>query len=446
MKAVARLVFTYFTGAPLLRACTFVGLALIALDLYFVATQPGPGEKLWLAVLGLIFLFVGSSLMPVTFGRLARSHSIGVLPGGRFKLLLSAFITILLVALPVGLLSQGMSISGANGSLPELMKDPRVRDFVLGVAALTFTSAVLFAGWLYLAIWFLTSQRNLAGLFKGLLVVMLLIFAPARDIHDFTVSLIWNLQQIAVLWFVFGAGFLLWPRFKAARARRTRERFAGLARVLTGRTAGREFDVLLGTANPWLLVAALALPLLLMVRLVGEVPSAWLFFLTIFSGVTGAFSGQAAERSRALWLRGSWSRAELFVAVERSIWRHNAYVLGALVLVIVWIGLDAEFPPVLLAAGFSLVMLGAVLSTYLGLMITRGLRWPEIVAGVVVMFSLMALGMLAGFETVDLTTVFALEACMIALAMAFRFIARRRWMQIDWMVCRPDRALTARGA
>jgi len=446
MKAVARLVWTYFTGTPVLRACTFTGLALIALDLYFVLTQPASGEKLWLAFLGLIILFVGSSLMPVTFGRLARSHSVGVLPGGRLKLLASAFIAILLVALPVGILSQGVVISGARGSLPELMKDPRMRDFILGVAAVTFTSAVLFASWMYLAMWFLTSQRNMAGLFKGLLVIMLVIFAPARELQDFTVSLTWNLQQIAVLWFVFGAGFLLWPRFKAVRARRAHERFAGLARVFTGRMAGREFDVLLGTANPWLLVAALALPLLLMARLVGDVPSAWVFFLTIFSVVTGAYSGQAAERSRALWLRGDWSRAELFVAVERSIWRHNAHVLGALVLAIVGIGLYAGFPTVLLAAGFSVVVLGAVLSTYLGLMITRGLRWLEIVAGVVVMISLMGLGMVLGFEKVGLTTVFALEACMIALAMAFRYIARRRWTQLDWMVCRPDRTLTARGA
>jgi len=445
MKAVARLVWAYFTGTPVLRACTIVGLALIAIDLYVVATQPGSGQKLWLAVLGLIFFFVGSSLMPVTFGRLARSHSVGVLPGGRVKLLLSAFITILLVALPVGILSPASFIS-ANSSLPELMKDPRVRDFVLEVTALMFSSAVLFAGWMYLALWFLTSQRDMAGLFKGLIVIMLVIFSPAREIHDFNVSLTWNLQQIAILWFVFGAGFLLWPRFKAVRARRNREWFAGLTRVFTGRTVGREFDVLLGTANPWLLVAVLALPLLLMVRLMGQVPSAWLFFLTIFSGLTGAYSGQAAERSRALWLRGHWSRVELFVAVERSIWRHNAHVLGALVLVIVGMGLYAGFPPVLVAAGFSLVLLGTVLSTYLGLMITRGLRWVEIVAGVVVMLSLMALAMLVGFEDVDLTTVFALEVCMIALAIAFRSVARRRWTRIDWMECRPDRALTARGA
>jgi len=445
MKAVARLVWSYFTGSPVLRAFTLIGSTLLLIDFYLLMTQPWSDEKLWLAIVGLILLFIGSSLMPLMFGRLARSHSVGVLPGGRLKLLVSAYITILLVALPVGVLSPASLIS-ASISLPEIMKDPRMRGFVIEVAALTFTSAVLFAGWMYLAMWFLTSQRNMAGLFKGLLVIMLVVFAPAQEIRDFTVSLTWNLQQLAVAWTVFGAGFLLWPRFKAARARRNRERFAGLIRLFTGRAAGREFDVLLGTSNPWLLVAALALPLLLMTRFVGDIPSVWLYFLTIFSAVTGAFSGQAAERSRALWLRGNWSRPELFAAVERSVWRHNAHVLGALILLTMGIGAYAHFPAAMLASGLPLLMLGTMLSTYLGLMITRGLRWLEIVCGVVVMLLLMVLAMLVAREIVDLSAVFALEAGLVVLAVSLRSVARRRWTQIDWMVCRPDRALATRDA
>ncbi len=445
MKAVARLVFSYFTGSPVLRACTVGGLALVVLDFYLVVTRPWSDEQVWLAILGLMFFFVGSSLMPLMFGRLARSHSVGLLPGGRYKLLLSAFITIALVALPVGILSPTAMLS-RNGIFAEIMKHPQARDFAIEVAALTFSSAVLFASWMYLAMWFLTSQRNMAGLFKGLLVVMLVMFAPARDIHDFTVSLNWNLVQIAIIWFVFGVGFLLWPRFKSARARRTGERFPDLAGVLSGRTAGREFDVLLGTSNPWLLVAALALPLVLMTRFVQETPSVWVYFLTIFSAVTGAYSGQAAERSRALWLRGDWSREALFSLVERSVWRHNAHVLGALVLVIFGVGLSAGFPATLLAAAVPLLVLGTVLSTYLGLMLTRGLRWLEIVTGVGVMVLLMVLAVLVVRESVDITTVLATEVGLAVFAIVLRFAARRRWLQLDWMMCRPERAMTARGA
>ena len=116
MKAVARLVWTYFTGTPVLRAFTFGGLVLIAVDLYVLVTQPQSGEMLWLAVLGLIAFFFGSSLMPVMFGRLARSHSIGVLPGGRVKLLVSAFVTIVLVALPVGVMAPAAFVIGQRQS------------------------------------------------------------------------------------------------------------------------------------------------------------------------------------------------------------------------------------------------------------------------------------------------------------------------------------------
>jgi MFS family permease len=445
MKAIARLVFSYFTGSPVLRACTIGGLALMALDFYFVLTQPWSDHQIWFAILGVMFFFVGSSLMPVMFGRLARSHLVGVLPGGRSKLLLSMFITILLVALPVGILSAASMIS-RNGILLEMLKDPRARDFLIEVAALTFSFAVLFAGWMYLAMWFLTSQRNMAGLFKGSLVIMLVMFAPAREINEFTVSLSWNLLQIGIVWFVFGAGFLLWPRVKSARARRTGESFPGLAGVLTGRTAGREFDVLLGTSNPWLLVAALALPLVIMTRFVHETPSVWVYFLTIFSTVTGAYSGQAVERSRALWLRGDWSRAALFSLVERSVWRRNAHVLGALALVIFGVGLSAGFPAVMLTVSVPMLVLGTVLSTYLGLMTTRGLRWLEIVLAVAVMLLLMVLAVLVARTSMDVVGIVAMESGLAVLAIVLRFTARRRWTQLDWMMCRPDRALTARGA
>jgi hypothetical protein len=444
MKAVARLVWLYFTGTPVLRAFTIAGLILLAIDFYMLMTRPDSGEMLWIAVLGLIALFTGSSLMPVTFGRLARSHSIGVMPGGRVKLLASAFITVVLVAIPAGIAAPAGFVSDMI-SIPELMKNPVAQAYLLKLAAIVFTSAVLFASWMYLAMWFLTSQRNMAGLFKALIVIVVVIFAPAKDIKELTVTIAWNLQQIAVVWIVFGAGFLLWPRFKAARARRKSGRFAGLASMLSGRTAGRAFDAMLGTSNPWLLVASLALPLAIAARLVRETPAVWLFFLTILSVVTGAYSGQAGERSRALWLRGDWSRAALFSAVERSVWRHNGHVLGALALATVVIGAYAGFSISLLLSGLSLLVLGTLLSTYLGLTITRGLRWLEIISGVGVMVLLMGLSAVVWRERTDLVNVVVLEAGLGVIAVVLRFVARHRWTEIDWMQCRPDRTLTIRG-
>jgi len=445
MKAVARLVWSYFMGSLVTRVCTFGGLVLIAVAFYVLMTQPQSGEMLWLASIGMIVFFAGSSLMPMMFGRLGGSHSIGVLPGGRLKLLLSAFVTVVIVAIPAALVTPAGYVAGNAGSFADLAKNPQYLEFTLQLAKLMFTSAVLFAGWLYLAMWFISRQRDVAGFSKGLLVMAIVIFTPARDISDLTVSLSWNLLQIAISWLVFGAGFLLWPRYKAVRARRGRDRSAAFALAPARGTAGREFDLMLGTANPWLLIAAFVVPLLIATRFAEGFLQIWLFFLTIFSTVSGAIAGEAAGRSRALWLRGNWTREDLFRQVERSFWRHNGIVLGSLILILFGIGSYAGLPVTMLAVGLPLLILGTVLSTYLGLMITRGLRWLEVLLGIGVMLTLMAVAVIAR-EREDLVTVFALLASLAVLALALRFTARRRWTRIDWMLCRPDRSLAVRAA
>lgn len=105
MKAVARLVWIYFTGSLTQRLCTLGGLALcgVAAALGLYATNK-PILTLF-AVAGQIALFVGSSMMPLVFGRLAQSHGGHLLPLARWKLLLSAAITLALVALPAALLT-----------------------------------------------------------------------------------------------------------------------------------------------------------------------------------------------------------------------------------------------------------------------------------------------------------------------------------------------------
>jgi hypothetical protein len=445
MKAIARLVCTYFMGTPLNRMFTIGGLALLVIAGFVLGSQAKAGGLIWIAVLGHIALFVGGSLMSLMFGRLATSHSIRILPHGRLKLLLSAFITIVLVSTPAALLTPLALVAGNMGDPSDLLKYPQLLEYAIGMALGYFTGSILMAGWLYLAIWFIAGQRNAAGFFKGLAVVAVLMFVPPREIGDLGPLIVWQLQQIAVMWTVFGTGFLLWPRIKALIASRVPRRSAesiGSSRTVTG----REFDLVMGTANPWLLIAALVLPSIIATRFIYQLPSVWLYFLTMFSIVVGAFAGQAAERSRVLWLRGDWSREELFSQVERSYWRHNGTVLASLLLFMIAIGVYAEFPPAFLAAGLPLLVLGTLLSTYNGLMITRGLRWSEATLGCAVMSGLMLVAMLAARRKMDVSTVVGLEVLLAALVLVLRAEARRRWLQIDWTLCRPDRALTARGA
>jgi len=444
MKAVARLVWSYFMGTLMNRVFTIGGLVLISLSLYMLTMQLKAGEMIWPGIFGIFAFFFGSSLLPVMFGRLSRSHSIGVLPYGRLKLLVSVFVTIIVVSIPAAILAPAVVVAGNGGRLTEVARHPEHLTFVLELAGLTFTSAMLFAGWLYLAIWFMSNQRNMMGFGKALLVIVVIVFAPARDIRELSISLAWNLQQIAVIWIVFGAGFLLWPRYKAVLARRSRRRFAG--RALTRGVTGREFDLMLGTSNPWRWVAALAIPAILATRFEFDGSAAWLYFLTIFSTVAGAIAGEAAGRSRALWLRGDWSRERLFAQVEQSFWWHNGCVLGVLMVLMVAIGGYVEVPARTLAAGLPLLVLGTVLSTYLGLLVTQGLRWIECALATTVMVALLVLVWVIAEDDADLTVVFMLEAMLAVLALVLRFAARRRWMRIDWMLSRPNRALIARGA
>lgn len=445
MKAVARLVWTYFTGTPLNRVFTIGGLALMAIAGFVLGTREKAGEMVSIVILGHIALFIGGSLLSLMFGRLAKSHSIRILPRGRLKLLLSAFITMVLVSVPSALLTPLALVTGNSGSASDLLKYPQLLEYSIVMALSVFSGWILMSGWLYLAIWFVAGQRNAAGLFKGLAVIAILMFVPPREVDDLGLLIKWQLQQIAVMWTVFGAGFLLWPRIKAVLARRA-PRQSATSRRGSRDITGHEFDLLMGTANPWLLIAALVLPSVIATRFIYQLPSVWLYFLTMFSIVVGAFAGQAAERSRVLWLRGDWSREVLFSQVERSYWRHNGIVLASLLLFMVVIGVYADFPVTFLAAGLPLLILGTLLSTYNGLMITRGLRWSEAALGCAVMGGLMLVAMLAARRKIDVSAVVGLEVLLAALVFVLRAEARRRWLQIDWTQCRPDRALTARGA
>src|SRR5262249_33756869 len=105
MNAVARLVLTYAFGTRVLRSFSVAGFTVLIAGTVLLGFL---AQSEWLLVIpffGAALLFLGSALMPLMFGRMARSHLIRVLPWGRVKLLLSAFITVALVALPLPLIS-----------------------------------------------------------------------------------------------------------------------------------------------------------------------------------------------------------------------------------------------------------------------------------------------------------------------------------------------------
>jgi hypothetical protein len=302
------------------------------------------------------------------FGRMAQGHALQMMPFGRVKLLAAALITVAVVGLPAGLITPIAYAASTGAKLAEVSKYPGAVDFLVDMGLLIYTSVALIVGWLYLIMWFNVSQRNLAGLAKSLFIILLVVFVPARELEDQSATIHWNLIQLAVIWTVFGAGFLWWSRVKRAVAPLR----PNLRSSSGNDTWGKEVALILGTHNPWLLVGAMVLPMLIATRAGASSPGIWLFVLTIFSTVTAAVAGQAASRSRALWLRSSASRAELFAEVERSFWRHNAVVLGILLALMIGIGSYVRLPGQLLAGGLPLLVLGTLSSTYLGFTLTRG--------------------------------------------------------------------------
>ncbi len=461
MKAIGRLLLTYAFGTPLLRIFSAVGVAILLASVVMLDFLGQSNLLLSIPFLGVCGLFLGNALMPLLFGRMARSHLIRVLPWGRVKLLISAFITVAIVALPIPLLMLWVMVHAMDyysqtpygDAAPHVVLSAaaiaKIRASYLENFWLTFFQSFLTTGWLYLALWFITSGRSIAGYMKALLVILLLIYGPMREVTQLSATVKGGLIELVAVWFVFAAGFLLWPRWKALSAGwrlNPHERFSSLIRR---QVSGREIDLMLGTANPWLLIGAQVVPIVFASTIGFYSAAVWLFYLTIFSTVAGGIACQAAEKSRVLWLRGNWSRAELFSQVERSFWRHNSFVLGALILLMVGIGTYAALPVSLLAIGLPLLVLSTILSTYLGLMVTRGLRLAEGALAVVVMLALMAVAVIAARsdgEARDLFIVIGIEVVLAIGAIVLRSAARARWEKIDWMLCRPERAWRARAA
>ena len=452
MKAVLRLIVTYFTGTPLLRGITALGVIGViggsAALLYLpplIGSQGGPSRfALWqetvltlLPVAGLLCFTFGASLQPALFARLASSHYMYVLPYGRVKLLASVFVTLALIALVAAL-----TITGYYYRSP----------FALGlVFERAFVVSLLTCNTLYVVLWLTGRSGSAIGLLVGALVTIATLVLPIRFIGWPSRPLGAYWAGCALLWGVFAAGFLLAPRYKRALGR--------LKQVLGGRIAGAtyegggEIDFLIGTARPWALALGQVVPILIATYFLNgfqrtmapSAPTPWLFFLTILSILSGAIASVAATRSRGLWLRAHWTRAELFRRVEDAFWRHNSYALGVLLVMLVVVGTYFYLPTRTLAFGMGLLMLGTALSTYLGLMITTRIGWIDAALAVATMLALMLVAVYTSAPSTPAAKIVAFEALLVAAAVIFRYVARRRWTNLDWMLCRADVGVRAPG-
>jgi hypothetical protein len=115
-----------------------------------------------------------------------------------------------------------------------------------------------------------------------------------------------------------------------------------------------------------------------------------------------------------------------------AFWKHNSIKLVALLALLIGVARVYQLPARVVPLGVPLIVLGMILSTYLGLMLTRGLRWAETTLGVVIMLAVMGTAVLAARDRDYTTEVLALEGVFALIAIVLRQIARVRWHHIDW--------------
>ncbi len=444
MKAVARLVYTYFAATPLTRGLAIVGLIVLTSGIvgyfYFPIWTLGSGNYtktplwlqsviLWAAPLGLMLLFSSITLLPRIVERFALGRLICVLPGARHRILVSVAVTAAGIAL---LTAAGVAL--AFYYFPKPLKP----EYLF---ARTFITAFADISLLLAALWIVAKTRGIWLVVGWVLIVVGLTAGLTLIGRPSGVSALVSVGALGWVAFaaILTAGAKL--RHRLARPRAAFRRLLAHVVPSPAYTEGSELEWLLGTSRPWVVALGQALPIAVAAAAVRQ-NVVWLFNLALLSGISGAITSMAAGRSRALWLRYGWTREELFRRVETAYWRYNAHSLGVLLLLFVAIGSYLELETPVLALGLVLLALGSIVSAYLGLTMTRGLRAGETVAGIATMALMLFVSVAVAEANVGRAV--TLELGLVALAAAYRTIAMARWKALDWMLCRGP--VSARGA
>jgi hypothetical protein len=300
MKAVLRLVWTYFTATPLMRGLAILGFACAAagmvLYLYYPPWTLGNGmrgEALWLQTLllfapwlGLILLFFASALLPAIVERLAFGRSVSLLPGARAAVLISVVATALLIAL----------LTALTGFLAFFYYPTDLRPG--NVFGRTLLVVFCDVSLMYVALWIVAKTRGI-WLLIGSVLIAFGIFMPLGLIGrpSGVPSYVW--LGVAA-WLAFATLVLFGGRLKQTLAPSLATTCELLRRAIGARSysAGTELELLLGTTRPWTVALGQAVPAIASAWLVARSPAgdtaAWLFFLTLFTAITAAITSTAA--------------------------------------------------------------------------------------------------------------------------------------------------------
>lgn len=431
MKAVLRLAVVCMSATPLAHGLAIAGLILVLLTLITqrifpwwtlgVAAQPrlALGFQLVLALLSSIaslLLFCSATGMPALIHRLAMGHQVGVMPHGRLKLLTSA-----------GLVVGGLSLLSATLAYLSFV------DFPLELPPIFWSSLYLslFAFTLsYMVIWLMGLYRTTMTTFVGVLLVILCLLVPMRLSLRGAMETQILLIPTLLMWGMIGGLIFAAPRF-ATIAKRP----AFIADGAGSPGAGsKPIDLLLGTANPWRYALAQTPPLFLAGMLVVDTPGMLVLFV-LLATLTGAAASLAAGRSRRLWLRSGASRAELYRMVESAHVRQGVWSLLVLILMFALVGGLAKFSPAKFGTGIVLLVVAMATGNWLGLFCTQGLGWREGGCAIIATGLLISGAYLCVAAPPHYLAAFSLDLAFLGLIAGIRYLAMRRWREIDWMRC-----------
>jgi hypothetical protein len=376
---------------------------------------------LWLLpVVGVLTLFFACALMPAIFGHLARGRQLDMLPYGRLRLLTSALCTLCFVAAIFGLVTQALFLA-----FPEPPEFVFVKGFA--IALLTFSP-------MYLLVWFVGRVKGAIGSLSGAMLIIPSLALPFHFIQIPQPPMSFPVMVGALIGLVGASVFLSVPLWRHWRlfARLTPERASHSSR--RGYSPGNELALITGTARPWVLGIGLTVPVAVATLFI-TAPSIWLCYFMLCSVISGGISSFSVSRSRALWLRGPWTRNKLLSEIEGLHWRQNSYCLSSLIILLVAIGSYLEFPTGLLAAGIPLLFLGCATGTYLGLMMTRSVGWLDASYAAATMIVLLVVALRA--TDLPLPMLAFIYVGLGCVALAYRALAQKRWALLDWIECHP---------
>ncbi len=449
MKGIARTVVQLIYGSGLQRWLLGIGLVLTLLGVAALLTGWQPTARpvfVFTSMFGMAITVISPILVgAMMFRAYSAPRSVQLIPHGRLKLVLGAFITQILLALFIGAIM--------NAALPA------------APGHMATVSAIAFSG---LTLWFLSFYWGLQSRL-GACIWVIYLFAPPLLSRAFPhlhfgallltpKGLITAVTASALAWPLFAVSYIrqreinIMPNWKllGQGSRRAQHTSPPARTARAPQRYGRKQAVqtlLIGIASihrqiaVLVLILGLALLTALLINTHANVLSrtafVWTFIICLFAGVIPAApTNLMTRRAKSLWLAGNLGREELFMAVERQSWSMVLWVAGpamALALPLLAFSLHAVPAPAQLLGILVVPLAAGASGIYVSLLLVRGRKFTDtlLLTAYTLLLMVEIFSALAQSPTSILPPLLAANIIAIPL---LRQLGLRRWQNIDWLM------------